>query len=210
MHTLTDNFLLGHVLQTVTSADLKEHIFAPLGAAFSNATLMKATLGDARGQQQQLAEAPGPGDPLSGPHAALRSLARRVRCSAFNASAALVAATQNQAKFYLFPLEVCALGICSPLRCAHWVCSRWSLVQKRDPQIDHHHHHPVSPSLSPLQSPRWSTRHKAPTEASGHSYSKHPAQCQPSRSKLLRIGEGGGEPACYQRCDSDGSFQLHF
>ena len=72
---------------------------------------MKATLGDARGgsgQQQQLG-APAE-TPLLSSGSAMQDIARRVRCSAFNAAAALVASTQSQAKFYLFPLEVFISG----------------------------------------------------------------------------------------------------
>ena len=88
-------------VQTVGSTDLKEQIFAPLGPAYSNARLMKATLGDARGGGQQQQQLGAPAET-----SAVQDIARRVRCSAFNAAAALVASTQSQAKFYLFPLEV--------------------------------------------------------------------------------------------------------
>ena len=81
--------------QTVGGSDLQEWVFSPLGPAFKNARIMKALLEDVRGTLPPL-----------GLGAEQPEQARRVRCSAFNACAALVAATQTKAKFYAMPLEV--------------------------------------------------------------------------------------------------------
>jgi hypothetical protein len=64
---------------------------------------MKVTLEDARGVGQLANPAlllPSPAS-LSNDQ-----LLRKVRCSAFNACAALVAATQTKSKFFAMPLEV--------------------------------------------------------------------------------------------------------
>ena len=87
---------LQFVPQTISGADLQEWIFTPLGPAYKNARIMKAALEDARGGGAAMAAA----------SQQLPDLTRRVRCSAFNACSALVAATQTKAKFFAMPLEV--------------------------------------------------------------------------------------------------------
>ncbi|GAX74142.1 hypothetical protein CEUSTIGMA_g1591.t1 [Chlamydomonas eustigma] len=89
---------------TVSAADLQEWIFNPLGPSFKNARIMKVTLEDARGIGQ-LANSALLKNSVEG-SLSNELLLRKVRCSAFNACAALVAATQTKSKFFAMPLEL--------------------------------------------------------------------------------------------------------